>query len=173
MMQRRESTTIFEGMEDFCISRMTEHDLLEVVEIEEASDLSRWGWNAYHSELMHEGAVLMFVARELESENLNSGRSLKGFIAARLIADELHVNNVGVREEYRGQRIGSALLKTVLNEARRLGAKSAFLEVRASNSPAQALYERCGFGVTGRRRNYYSEPTEDALVMSLTIQSSA
>jgi ribosomal-protein-alanine N-acetyltransferase len=158
---------------DFSISRMTEHDLLEVVEIEEASGLSRWGWNAYHTELMQEGGVLMFVARGLGGERLSSGVRIKGFIAARLIADELHVNNVAVRSEYHRFGIGSALLLTVLEEARRMGAQLAFLEVRASNAAAQALYMRCGFSVTGRRRNYYSEPSEDALIMSRTLQSSA
>jgi ribosomal-protein-alanine N-acetyltransferase len=161
------------GLQDFSISRMTEHDLLEVVEIEEASGLSRWGWNAYHTELMQEGGVLMFVARSLDGEILSSGVRIKGFIASRLIADELHVNNVAVRSEYRCLGIGSALLETVLAESKRMGAQLAFLEVRASNVPAQALYARCGFSITGRRRNYYSEPTEDALVMSRTRQSSA
>jgi ribosomal-protein-alanine N-acetyltransferase len=164
--------TIWES-EDFSILRMTEHDLLEVVEIEEASGLSRWGWNAYYTELMQEGCVLMFVARGLDDEILSSGVRIKGFIASRLTADELHVNNVAVRGEYRRLGIGSALLKTVLEESRRMGAQLAFLEVRASNGPAQALYKRCGFSIAGRRRNYYSEPTEDALIMSRTIQSSA
>jgi ribosomal-protein-alanine N-acetyltransferase len=159
--------------QDFSVSQMTEHDLLEVVEIEEASGLSRWGWSAYHAELMQEGGVLMFVARGLEGERLSSVVRIKGFIASRLIADELHVNNVAVRNEYRRLGIGSALLETVLEESRRMGAQLAFLEVRASNVPAQALYTRCGFSITGRRRNYYSGPTEDALVMSRTIQSSA
>jgi ribosomal-protein-alanine N-acetyltransferase len=152
---------------------MTEHDLLEVVEIEEASGLSRWGWNAYHTELMQEGGVLMFVARGADGERISPNVRIKGFIASRLIADELHVNNVAVRSEYHRLGIGSALLETVIFESRRMGAQLAFLEVRASNAPAQALYTRCGFSITGRRRNYYSEPTEDALVMSRTIQSSA
>lgn len=172
-MSRIEARTTLKGARDFSISPMTEHDLLEVVEIEEASGLSRWGWNAYHTELTQEGGVLMFVARGLDGEILSSGVSIKGFIASRLIADELHVNNVAVRSEYRRLGIGSALLETVLEESRRLGALSAFLEVRAGNQPAQALYARCGFSITGRRRNYYSEPTEDAFVMSRTIQSSA
>ena len=172
-MSRIETMATLRKSKDFIISRMTEHDLLEVVEIEEASGLSRWGWNAYHTELMQEGGVLMFVARGLNGEILSSGARIKGFIASRLIADELHVNNVAVRSEYRCLGIGSALLETVLKESRRMGAQLAFLEVRASNVPAQALYARCGFSITGRRRNYYSEPTEDALVMSHTIQSSA
>jgi ribosomal-protein-alanine N-acetyltransferase len=159
--------------QEFCIYRMTEHDLLEVVEIEEASGLSRWGWDAYHAELMQESCVLMFVARGKEGEVLEGGAGIKGFIASRLMADELHVNNVAVRREYRRQGVGSALLEAVLQEGGRMGARGAFLEVRASNGPAQALYERCGFAITGRRRNYYSQPIEDALIMSLLIQSSA
>jgi ribosomal-protein-alanine N-acetyltransferase len=159
--------------QDFRIDRMTEHDLLEVVEIEEASGLSRWGWDAYYAELMQESGVLMLVARGIEGEALDGGVRIKGFIASRLIADELHVNNVAVRSEHRRHGVGRALLDAVLVESGRLGACAAFLEVRASNGPAQALYERCGFALTGRRRNYYSQPTEDALIMSLMIQSSA
>jgi ribosomal-protein-alanine N-acetyltransferase len=173
MMSRTETAiTNLESL-DFCIYRMTEHDLLEVVEIEEASGLSRWGWDAYHAELAQKDGVVMFVARAKESEAIDGGARIKGFIASRLIADELHVNNVAVRDEYRRQGIGSALLKAVLLEGGRIGARGAFLEVRAGNGPAQALYERCGFTITGRRRNYYSQPTEDALIMSLMIHSSA
>jgi [ribosomal protein S18]-alanine N-acetyltransferase len=172
-MSRIETRATLGESKDFSISRMTEHDLLEVVEIEEASGLSRWGWNAYHTELMQQGGVLMFVARCLDGEILSSGVRIKGFIASRLIADELHVNNVAVRSEYYRLGIGSALLETVLGESGRMGARLAFLEVRASNYPAQVLYTRCGFSITGRRRNYYSEPAEDALVMSRTLQGSA
>lgn len=168
-MSRIETMATLRESKDFSISPMTEHDLLEVVEIEEASGLSRWGWNAYHTELMQEGGVLMFVARGLDGERLSSVVRIKGFIASRLIADELHVNNVAVRSEDRRLGIGCALLETVLEESRRMGAQLAFLEVRASNIPAQALYTCCGFSITGRRRNYYSEPTEDALVMSRTV----
>lgn len=158
----------------FYISRMTEHDLLEVVEIEESSGLSRWGWDAYHAELLKGNGALMLVAREVEGETPGHTRKrVLGFIAARLAAGELHVNNVAVRHEFRRAGIGKALLGTVLAEGKRAGALAAFLEVRASNRAAQALYARCGFAVTGRRRNYYSDPAEDALVMSLTTGSSA
>src|SRR5918912_1033537 len=85
---------------DFFISPMTEHDLLEVVEIEESSGLSLWGWDAYHTELTGENRGLMFVARAISEEATLSGRGIKGFIAARMLADELHVNNVAVRQEY-------------------------------------------------------------------------
>ena len=97
------------------------------------------------------------------------GFELAGFIVARLIAGELHVNNVAVRPEYRRQRIGSRLLETALGVAQRYGAKVAHLEVRAGNEAAQRLYVRCGFRATGRRRNYYRTPTEDAVLMTLSF----
>src|SRR5947209_1669580 len=162
------SSALRGSQRDFKISRMTEHDLLEVVEIEEASGLSLWGWEAYHSELMQRSDTLMFVARNLNKNNLRSGR-IAGFIASRLVADELHVNNVAVRNEFRRLGIGRALLETVIKEGARRGSRHAFLEVRASNRAAQALYGRCGFSGAGLRKNYYSDPREDALVMSSEV----
>jgi ribosomal-protein-alanine N-acetyltransferase len=164
---------IISEAQEFYVSRMTEHDLLEVVEIEETCGLSRWGWNAYHAELAQERNSIMLVARHLAEEERTTGQNVKGFIAARLVADELHVNNVAVRQEYRRRGVAKTLLDAALDEAARRGAKAAFLEVRAGNSPAQALYARCGFKMTGRRPGYYAQPLEDALVMSLAIRSSA
>jgi ribosomal-protein-alanine N-acetyltransferase len=158
---------------DFYVGRMTEHDLLEVVEIEESCGLSRWGWEAYHAELAQEKNSIMLVARVRNEEDASNGQNVQGFIAARLVSDELHVNNVAVRQRYRRRGVAKTLLDATLKEAARMGAGTAFLEVRAGNSPAQALYARCGFKVTGRRSGYYTQPLEDALVMSLAIRSSA
>jgi len=157
------------------ISRMTEHDLLEVVEIEETCGLSRWGWEAYHAELAQERNSIMLVARAKNERGVETsgGQIVRGFIASRLAADELHINNVAVRRPYRRLGIAKTLLETALEEAASKGARMAFLEVRVGNAPAQALYARCGFKVTGRRPSYYTQPSEDALVMSLTIRSSA
>ena len=149
------------------VSPMTEHDLLEVVEIEQTSGLSPWGWDAYHRELQSNDRGLMWVAR-LEAK-LTQEQSLAGYIVGRLIADELHINNVAVRGPYRRCGIATALLFRVLEEAKVYQARRAFLEVRAGNAAAQALYERCGFSPVGRRRSYYSSPREDALIMSAEI----
>src|ERR1041385_259762 len=82
------------------IDRMTEHDLLEVCQIEVLTDLSAWGWDAYYRELEVAPETIMLVARiGLPID----GVSIAGFIVARLIADELHINNVAVRPEF--QRI--------------------------------------------------------------------
>lgn len=155
------------------ISCMTEHDLLEVVEIEEQSGLSRWGWAAYYAELQGLNRPLMLVSRVSRPLEQPKTDNIAGYVVSRLIANELHINNVAVRVEYRRRGIGSALLKRILKEGERLQATVAFLEVRAGNSLAQALYRKCGFIVVGRRRGYYSAPHEDALIMSADIRRSA
>jgi ribosomal-protein-alanine N-acetyltransferase len=152
------------------ISRMTEHDLLEVVEIEELSGISVWGWDAYHHELQSPGEVIMLVAGNTHLTD-KPGKALAGFIVSRLVAGELHINNVAIRPEFRRRGIAAQLLDAVLDEGRRQGAGLAFLEVRAGNAAAQALYQRAGFAVTGRRRGYYTQPVEDALLMSRLLEN--
>jgi ribosomal-protein-alanine N-acetyltransferase len=153
--------------EEIIITRMSEHDLLEIVEIEEQSGLSRWGWAAYYAEMQGGNRELMLIARLAHSSIIES--PIVGYIVARDTAGELHINNVAVRSEYRRRGVGAALLSRILEEARRRKANAAFLEVRSANQPAQALYEKSGFKAIARRANYYSEPQEDAVVMSLVL----
>src|SRR6185295_7143175 len=96
------------------ISPMTEHDLLEVVDIEQKSGLSPWGWDAYHRELQSTDRGLMWVARL--DPAAGSEHSLAGYVVGRLVADELHINNIAVRAEYRRAGLASALLSRVLTE---------------------------------------------------------
>ncbi len=155
------------------IGRMTEHDLLEVVEIEESSGLSRWGWAAYYAELQGSNRHLMLVARVNDGQHQRGRSKLAGYIVARMGADELHINNVAVREAYRRLGIGRALMDRILAEGKRSEVPCAFLELRAGNTAALSLYEDCGFRVTARRSKYYSEPVEDALVMIVQLQREA
>jgi len=148
------------------IDRLVEHDLLEVCAIELMSELSAWGWDAYHKELQAMPESIMLVARV---DSTFHQFEIAGFIVSRVIADEVHINNVAVRPEFRGQHIGSKLLRTALQQAQQRGATVARLEVRAGNQAAQRLYRHCGFEVDGRRKKYYREPTEDALLMSFVL----
>src|SRR3954471_1270885 len=106
------------GLEDLDyalrLEQMTEHDLLEVVEIEETTGLSRWGWEAYHAELSEGYAGLMLVVRDGASEKRAGQNRLAGFVASRMIADELHINNIAVRPEHRRRGLGAALLSGAL-----------------------------------------------------------
>jgi ribosomal-protein-alanine N-acetyltransferase len=153
---------------EIIITRMTEHDLLEVVEIEEQSGLSRWGWAAYYAELQGPNRDLMLIARLAPAPIIEHQR-IAGYIVARESAGELHINNVAVRDQYRRRGIGGALLSRIMETARRRKVQVAFLEVRSGNRAAQALYEKIGFKAIARRPNYYSDPCEDAVVMSLTL----
>ncbi len=150
------------------ITRMTEHDLLEVVEIEEQSGLSRWGWAAYYAELQGPNRDLMLIARVASAPIIEHQR-IAGYVVARESAGELHINNVAVRDQFRRRGIGSALLARIVEMAKRLNVRVAFLEVRSGNLAAQALYEKTGFKAIARRPDYYSDPQEDAVVMSLTL----
>jgi ribosomal-protein-alanine N-acetyltransferase len=88
-----------------------------------------------------------------------------GYLFTWVVAGEFHINNIAVAPEHRGQGIADALLRVGLGEAVARGARVAVLEVRESNAPARALYARWGFAMAGRRKRYYSHPTEDALLM--------
>ena len=151
------------------VERMTEHDLLEVVEIEEMSNLSPWGWDAYHAELQSKSTSLMLVARISQPPEA-SDNHITGFIVARHLAEEIHVNNVAVKPAFRRRGIGERLLREVLRWGREQEATQAVLEVRAGNTVAQRLYEACGFEVIGRRRGYYRSPLEDALLMAVSLE---
>ena len=153
------------------LDRMTEHDLLEVVAIEEMSNLSPWGWDAYHTELQSTGTSLMLVARVAGSAVQTEG-AIVGFIVAREVADEIHINNVAVRPDFRGRGIGRLLMRTALSWGRERHARQAVLEVRAGNGAAHQLYRGCGFEVIGRRRRYYKSPVEDALLMAVSLEQS-
>lgn len=169
-LTERTLTSVGQGIS---ITGMTEHDLLEVVEIEESSGLSRWGWAAYYAELQGSNKHLMLVARVPEAEQRRGWPAVAGYIVGRLGAEELHINNVAVRESYRRRGLGRALLNLILEEGKRCKIPSAFLELRAGNSAALALYEECGFRVTARRSRYYSDPVEDALVMIIQLERTA
>jgi ribosomal-protein-alanine N-acetyltransferase len=133
-------------------------DLDGMMEVEHASFTNPWTREMYLAELANTGVSFMFVARD------DTGRVI-GFCAFWLVLDELHINNLAVAPEHRRVGVASALLTTVLTEGAKLGAKRATLEVRRSNEEARRVYQRFGFVVAGVRLDYYSLPTEDALVL--------
>ena len=146
----------------YSIEPMRERDLIDVVEIEETSGLNRWGYDAYRRELFTNPNSILIVAR-----NLFLGPAVVGFFAGWIVEDELHVNNVASRQDFRRIGIGRSLMEAAIDETRRRGCTQVLLEVRASNEAAQLLYKDLGFSFIGRRRDYYRLPIEDALVMKL------
>jgi ribosomal-protein-alanine acetyltransferase len=118
----------------------------------------------YLAELQNVGVSFCYLARDEQG-------MVVGFCSFWHVVDELHVNNLAVLPAYRRRGIGTSLLLSVLKEGARLGARRATLEVRRSNEVARRLYERFGFGATGVRRAYYTNPVEDAACCGASARS--
>lgn len=136
-------------------------DLPRVLEIEEASFSTPWKESTFRSLLMRTDTDL-FAADVAET--------LVGYAACWTVLDQAELGNVAVDDAARGRGIGGALVDAVLRRVGERGARECFLEVRVSNEDALSVYRNRGFEVVGRRRAYYSQPREDALVMRREIR---
>ena len=133
-------------------------DLDGVLAVDDASFYKPWTRAMYEAEFLNQETARLYVLRLPDC-------AVAGYVATWIVLDEVHINNLAVRPEYRGRGYGSALLTHALHDGQREGAPRATLEVRRSNEAARRLYERFGFRVAGVRRDYYSHPVEDALVL--------
>ncbi len=94
--------------------------------------------------------------------------SIVGFAGMWMYVDEAHIATLATHPHWRGRGIGETILQTLLREAHRRSATIATLEVRAGNVAAQSLYRKYGFEEVGRRKSYYQDNHEDALIMTVT-----
>jgi len=143
------------------LSSMTLDDLDEVLEIERGSFQTPWSRGAFRYELTQNRVARSLVAW--------LGRQLVGYLCLWEIGHEIHITNLAVRPTVRRRGIARALLGQVLDGARRDGVELLFLEVRPTNVEALGLYESFGFRVIGRRKGYYFDTGEDALVMEARL----
>lgn len=143
------------------IERMRPADLEEVLAIERASFSMPWSRGAFLYEVEQNQVARCYVIRD-------EGRIL-GYVCLWEVAAELHVTNIAVHPDARRRGIGRILLGHVLDDARQRALRLVVLEVRPSNVEARSLYESFGFRVVGRRRGYYYDTGEDALVMEATL----
>ena len=141
------------------IRRMVLADLDQVVGIDQASFSLPWPARSFEYELTDNLASRSWVA-ELR------GRVV-GMMVIWLILDEAHIATLATHAEYRRQGIAEKMLMHALKSASKEGARKAFLEVRAGNTAAQAMYRKLGFVEDGRRPRYYKDNNEDAVLMSL------
>ncbi|HET8568270.1 MAG TPA: ribosomal protein S18-alanine N-acetyltransferase [Candidatus Limnocylindria bacterium] len=139
------------------ISEMTLDDIPGVQVVERASFSVPWPANAFRHELTQNKNARYVVARE--------GDRIVAYAGIWLMVDEAHITTFAVHPDARRQRIGERLLQRLFEMAYAIGAEWLTLEVRASNLPAQRLYEKYGFRRAGVRRRYYSDNNEDALIM--------
>jgi len=144
------------------IDIMKKEDIDQVLAIEQASFTMPWSRNLFLSEFRSPSVSMLMVALADVSV-----RSVIGYIVCWLVADEVHILNLAVDSSFRRQGMAKSIVLAALKRAHQKGAKRAFLEVRSSNTAAKKLYLDLGFTGTSVRRDYYDEPIEDALVMTL------
>ena len=149
---------------DCSICPMSVEDIAAVSAIEALSFSLPWTEEMFAQELRKPEVSTVLVAW---AEARGGQAGIVGYICVWVVADELHINNLAVHPRWRRRHIAQALLTEALEYGRRRGARSAVLEVRASNLPALSLYRRYGFEPVGIRRQYYSHPPEDAVIMAL------
>jgi ribosomal-protein-alanine N-acetyltransferase len=144
---------------------MRPEDLDDVLAIERASFTMPWSRGAFVYEMERNQVARCWVARE--------DSCVIGYLCLWEIADEVHITNIAVHPSRRRRGIGRLLMSRVLDDARRRALRVVALEVRPSNTQARTLYESFGFQVVGRRRGYYYDTGEDALVMEADLHAVA
>lgn len=136
----------------------------EACQLERASGLHTSGEATMLARLLDPHSLILMA---VEANCPTATPALVGLFCGWVVIDELEVDNLVVAPAAKRQGIGRALLMEALHLAWQRGTKKAYLEVRESNLAAISLYELFGFRQVGKRRGYYSQPIEDALVLRL------
>ncbi|HYN88048.1 MAG TPA: ribosomal protein S18-alanine N-acetyltransferase [Ardenticatenaceae bacterium] len=180
----------------FAFLPMEARDIQAVMDIEHASFPTPWTASAYRYELERNELAHYFVLARRPAPELAEGRSNGGGLRERLsrwlfgsesngreilgysgywlMAGEAHISTIAIDPRWRGKGLGEYLLLRIIGRAIADGASLVTLEVRVSNEPAQGLYEKYAFEVVGRRKRYYHDNNEDALIMTVEdVQSPA
>lgn len=136
-------------------------DLPSVLAIEKAAFSSPWTFNMFQQEL-----DLSFSRHLIVSQ---SDQGIVGYIIFWIIHDETQLQRIAVKNDLRGQGIGSLLIREMIRMCALENVMQGSLEVRSSNDPALMLYKKFGFVVSGVRKGYYTDNREDALIMTYVI----
>ena len=137
------------------VREMTEDDIKDIAELEKECFSEPWSETSLRDELTNETARF-YVLRD--------GEKVLGYIGSNNICNEVYMTNVAVNENCRGKGYGKILVNHLIKQSELENAFFITLEVRKSNENAIVLYEKCGFKLIGERKNFYSKPTEDALI---------
>jgi ribosomal-protein-alanine N-acetyltransferase len=152
-------------------------DIPSILDLErQSATAGHWTEEQYRRAFRQEGGERLVLLAEdspptasaQETRSLADTR-IFGFLVAQHLAPEWELENIVVAPAARRQGLGKRLLDALLAAARETNSTTVFLEVRESNAAARSLYEKAGFEQTGRRKAYYTNPVEDALLYRLTL----
>lgn len=143
-------------------------DISEIIRIAEECGLSSWSENDYHEEVYRDDSIML----RLETEALET----VGFLVGRRVISsnidngyDAEIYNIGVKQGFRRNGCGTILLSSFLETCRKCSVRSIWLDARRSNENAIRFYERNGFMIYTFRKNFYSDPPEDGMVMKLGL----
>jgi ribosomal-protein-alanine N-acetyltransferase len=162
-----------EGRLTHLIRAATSVDVPAMMELDQqCATAAHWTEAQYRQAFQPESAarlVLVVESHEPPASHPDAGGDVVGFLVARDLAAEWELENIVVAPTARRRGLGRQLLDALLLAARETAGGSVFLEVRESNAVARTLYERAGFEQTGRRKGYYTDPIEDAVLYRLNL----
>lgn len=138
------------------IEKMNASYVAQIAALEKICFSDPWSEKSIASELDNK---LAFWLVAVEGENV------AGYIGSQTVMGETDMMNVAVHPDYRRRGIAEMLVDSLVAELKTMGSHSLTLEVRASNLPAQKLYEKLGFTMAGKRPRYYRNPREDAYIL--------
>ena len=146
------------------VEAATRDDLDALIDLERRSYSHPWTRANFEGEMNASERGRLLVLREAAAR-ADPEHGIRGYCALQVYAGEMHILNLAVAPEWRMRGLGRFLLRLARDLGTRRGAREAWLEVRAGNLPALALYLSSGFTEVGRRGGYYSRPREDALLL--------
>lgn len=144
------------------VGQVRNEDIAAIADIERRSFSDPWSEHSFRDVLGHSR---MFFACARAVGAGSAAHRVLGYVVAWFAGGQGEIANLAVDPDARGRGIGSALLDAALDEARHQKTDEVFLEVRSSNLRARQLYESRGFAEVGRRRRYYRQPVEDAVIL--------
>ena len=147
------------------IKKPAESEVRQILDIQEKCHLSRWSESDYYEEGLRSHSIFLIAETEFQ---------IVGFMIVRISQTEFteteaDLLNFGVLPDFRRRGIGEGLYKTLRRKLLQLNVKKIWLEVRKSNENALRFYFGRGFQIVQSRKNFYSAPTEDGLLMKLEI----
>ncbi len=142
---------------NYTITKMTSTHTFDVAEIEKSCFSKPWSQKAIEAELLNENAHFYVLLYD---------NKVVGYGGMHMAVDECYIANIAVLPNFRKNGFGKAITTHLIKEAEKLSCEFISLEVRPSNKPAVSLYNTLGFEEVGKRKNFYTSPVEDGLIMT-------
>ena len=148
------------AMNGYTLRSASPDDINAILDIERLSFTDPWT----------EGMLLSSICEGVDFTLLSDGETVVGYsVLDRRVQGEAELHNIAVTPEHRGKGLSSLLMDKMISDSAENGVSVIFLEVRENNAPAIGLYKKYGFTEVGKRKNYYKNPIENAVIMRKLI----